>query len=232
MSASANTASLASLKQFSAGVYGERRFMLAETSMYTAAFGLPTSSGNFALLTDYFGYSDYNQSEISIAYARKLANNIDIGAAINYYGIRIPGYGNASAFHFQLGSVFHINERLHTGIQIYNPLGAAIGKQSGLKLASVYSAGIGYEWSDYFLTSLEVIKEQEKKPAVHAGLQYKPIIQVTASAGYVSDHNQFYFGVGYSIKQFKLDLSAAYHQYIGVSPGLMLVYQFKPREVK
>ena len=44
-----NQAALAQIKNAAAGVYGERRFMLSETNMYTAAVAMPTKNGNFGL---------------------------------------------------------------------------------------------------------------------------------------------------------------------------------------
>lgn len=203
--------------------------MLSETSMYSAIVGLPTPSGNFAFMTNYFGYSDYNESQISLAYARKITDKVDIGAAFNYYGIRIPAYNNASAFHFQLSSIFHLTEQLHTGIHIYNPFSARIGKNPANSLASLYVAAIGYEWSKEVFTSIEIIKEQDKPAAIHTGIQYKPIAQLTGSAGYTSSLNQFYFGIGYTHRQLRLDFSASIHQYMGLSPGLLLTYLLQPK---
>src|SRR5260221_1002654 len=50
----ANQASLARFKNISAGVYGERRFMLNELGLYKVAFALPTRSVNFGLNTGYY----------------------------------------------------------------------------------------------------------------------------------------------------------------------------------
>ncbi|HKB46003.1 MAG TPA: hypothetical protein VKC90_16515, partial [Chitinophagaceae bacterium] len=105
-----NQASLAQLKTAAAGVYGERRFFLDELNNYTAVLVLPTSTGNFGLKTNYYGFSDYNETQLGLAYGRKLGNKVDIGAQFNYHGIRIAGYGNASAISFELGAVMHISE--------------------------------------------------------------------------------------------------------------------------
>ena len=78
-------------------------FYLNELNNYTAAIGLPTHSGNFGLKASYYGFSDYNETQIGLAYARKLGNKVDIGAQFNYNGIRIAGYGNASAISFEIG---------------------------------------------------------------------------------------------------------------------------------
>src|SRR6187402_3712006 len=100
-----NQASLAQMKNASAGVYGERRFMLTELSLYQLAIAVPTNSGNFGFKAGYFGFSNYNESQMGLAYARKLGSKVDIGAQFNYNGIRIAGYGNDAAVSFEIGTV-------------------------------------------------------------------------------------------------------------------------------
>jgi hypothetical protein len=123
-----NQASLAQLKNTAAGVYAERRFMLNELTNYNAAIGLRTHSGNFALKAGYSGFSEYNETQIGLAYARKLGNKVDVGVQFNYNGIRVAGYGSASAISFEAGTIFHISEKLHTGFHINNPVGGIFGK--------------------------------------------------------------------------------------------------------
>src|SRR5687768_12058676 len=122
-SITSNQASLAGLKSSAAGVYGEKRFLLDATNMYSGIIALVTSKGNFAFHGDYFGFSSYNESQIGLAYARKLGSKIDIGVKFNYYSFRIPGYGNASAINFESGLTAHLTDKLHTVIHVYNPAG-------------------------------------------------------------------------------------------------------------
>ena len=143
-----NQASLAQLKNASAGVFGERRFLLNELNNYSAAIGLPTKSGNFGLKAGYYGFSDYNESQLGLAYARKLGKKVDIGAQFNYNGIRIAGYGNDAAVSFEIGTVLHVTDKLHAGVHVNNPVGGKFGKDQKEKLASVYTFGLGYEASE------------------------------------------------------------------------------------
>ncbi len=224
LSARSNIASLAGLTHFGIGTYGERRFMLQEISSYSVAAALSTSSGNFAVMGDYFGYHGYNESELSIGYARKINDVIDIGAAFNYFSIRIPSYGKSGSYNFDLAAIIHINEELHTGVRVYNPLRSQLGKHGQERLAASYTAGIGYQPSGSFLSSLEIIKEDDRPFAIHAGIQYRPMSQLFSSAGYTTGSQQFYFGVGYLHKQIRLDIVANFHQYVGFSPGMMILY--------
>src|SRR5438045_1084491 len=93
----ANQAALAKLNNISAGIYGEKRFLLNELGLYDAAIAIPTSSGNFGIDARYYGFADYNESQIGLAYARSLGNKVDVGVQFNYYNIRVAGYGNASS---------------------------------------------------------------------------------------------------------------------------------------
>lgn len=89
-------------------MYGERRFLLNELNNYTSVIAVSTSSGNFGLKTTYNGFSDYNETQIGLAYGRSLGKKIDVGVQFNYNAVQISGYGNASAITFEAGTIFHL----------------------------------------------------------------------------------------------------------------------------
>jgi len=222
----ANQASLAQLKNTAIGVYGERRFLLAELNNYTAAAAFTTSSGNFGLKAMYSGFSDYNETQLGLAYARKLGKKVDIGAQFNYNGISVAGYGNAAAISFELGTVLHITDRLHAGVHVNNPVGGKFGKTQEEKLSSVYTAGFGYEASQKFFLSIELQKEEDQPINVNAGMQYKFIPQLLARVGVSSATSSGWIGIGLILQSFRLDITSSYHQQLGVTPGLLLLYNF------
>lgn len=224
-----NAGALARLNTFSAGVYGERRFMLAAASLYTAVITIPSTQGNFALQANYFGYKDYNESQLSIVYGKTIGEKVDIGAKFNYYNLSIASYGNAAAFNFELGAVIHITDELQSGVAIYNPLSSSLGKNSVERLASVYKAALGYDVSAAFFAGLEIIKEQDKDAGISIGLQYKPIKQFFARTGVYTAGNSFYFGVGFLYHNMRLDITTSFHNQLGASPGILLLYQFSKK---
>jgi hypothetical protein len=219
-----NQASLAQLKSFSAGIYGERRFLLAELNNYIAALALETSSGNFGLKTNYYGFSDYNETQIGFAYARQLGKRVDLGVQFNYNGVSIAGYGNDAAIGFEIGSIFHLSEKLHGGIQVTNPVGGKFGKNQEEKLPAVYAFGLGYEASKKFFVSAEIVKEENQALDVEAGLQYIIVPQLLARAGVSTATSSEWVGVGLQLKSFRVDVTASYHQQLGFTPGLMLIF--------
>jgi hypothetical protein len=218
------------MKYASAGVYGERRFMLNELSLYQLAIAVPTNSGNFGFKAGYFGFSDYNESQMGLAYARKLGNKVDVGVQFNYNGIQVSGYGNSSAINFEIGTVFHLTDRLNAGVHAYNPVGGRYGKDSEEKLASIYTVGLGYEASDKFFVSAEIEKEENQTVSVNAGMQYKFLPQFMIRAGIATNTSVLYGGASLFLKTFRLDVAASYHPQLGVTPGLLLIYDFKKKE--
>lgn len=231
-SVASNQAALAQIKSTSAGVYGERRFVLAPVNSYTALLALPTRQGNFAFQADYFGYKNYNESQLGIAYARNAGTKLDLGIKFNYYSFRIPGYGSSSAATFEIGAIAHLTDKLNAGIHLYNPLGGTLSKADNEKLSSIYKFGIGYEPSDHFLISAEVVKQEGLPVNVNVGAQYNFVKQFFARFGIATENESPYAGAGVSWSNFRIDVSASYHPQLGISPGLMLVMNFKTKKIE
>lgn len=225
----ANQASLAQLKNSTAGVYGERRFLLNELNNYTAAIGLITKNGNFGVKAGYSGFTDYNETQIGLAYARKLGTKIDVGVQFNYNGMRIPSYGNASAISFEIGTILHVSEKLHAGLHVNNPVGGKFGKDQAEKLSSVYALGIGYDASEKFFISCEIEKEEDQPINVNAGFQYKLIKELLIRAGVSSATSSVWVGLGLTVKSFRIDVTSAFHSQLGVTPGLLVLYNFNSK---
>ena len=225
-----NQASLAQLKNAASGIYGERKFLLTELSHYTVVFGLPTRSGNFGFKGDYYGFSKYNETQLALAYGRKLSDKIDLGAQFNYNGIRAAGYGNAAAISVEIGAILHLTDKFHTGLHINNPVGGRFGKGLEEKLSSFYTFGMGYEASDKFFVSAEIIKEEDQPVNLNTGIQYKFLSQLLARIGISTAASTGWLGVGFSWRLLRLDLTAAYHPQLGITPGLLLLFNFKAKE--
>ena len=220
---SSNQAALAQMKAPAFGVYSERRFLLAETQLFSAVAVLPTKNGNFGFQADYFGYKNFNESQLGIAYARSLGEKLDLGVKFNYYSFRIPGYQNAAAVNFEIGAIAHLTEKLHAGIHFYNPVGGTISKTDHDKLSAIYKFGIGYEASENFLVSAEIIKVENMPVNVTAGVQYNFQKQFFARAGIISENGSPYAGAGVFWNNLRLDVCASFHPQLGISPGVMLI---------
>jgi hypothetical protein len=223
----ANPASLAQLKNISAGIAAERKFLLQELNSYRAVIAVPTGSGNFGLQASYAGFNEYNETGAGLVYGRKLGTKLDMGAGFHYHEIRISSYGNASAISFETGAILHLTEKLHTGFHIDNPVGGKFGEESQEKLPSVYTIGFGFDASEKFYTSIEIEKEEDQPVNVNAGLEYKFIPQLVLRAGISSATSSAWAGVGFIVKTFRIDVMTGYHPQLGISPGLLILFNLE-----
>ena len=225
-----NQAALAQQKNIAAGVYGEQRFLLADNSAYALAAAFPSKMGNFGVKFNYSGFTNFNETAVGLAYGRSLGKKVDIGVQFNYYGYRIPSYGNASSVNFEIGAILHLTDKINAGIQVYNPVGGKLGKSGDEKLASAYKFGLGYDASENFFITVETVKEEDKPINVTGGVQYQFEKQFFARAGFVSETGSSFAGVGISWKSIRLDISSAYHPQLGFSPGISLIANFKGKK--
>lgn len=224
---SGNQGALAAAKNFSAGVYSERRFLLNALSAYSAAAVLPTASGNFGIKGDYFGEADYNESSLGLAYAKALGSKAAVGVQFNYVGLKAAGYGSASTVNFDAAALFHLTPQLNAGVHVYNPVAASWGKDDVEKLPSVYTMGLGYDVSPQVYIGAEAEKVEDQPIGVNAGLHYQVAEKLIARIGVRSATQVYYFGFGVQLKDLRLDATASIHPYLGMTPGLMLLYSPK-----
>ncbi len=226
-----NQAALAKLKTDGIGLFGERRFLLAENSAYAiAAAFLTKNKGNFGLQVNYAGFANFNEQKVGLAYARSLGSKVDIGIQFNYYGYKIPAYTSASTINFEIGSIFHISEKLNAGVHIYNPLSSKFGKLADEKLASAYTFGLGYDASENFYCSAEIVKEENVPLNVNGGIQYHFKKQFFVRAGFRSDNSTGFAGAGFVHKNLQIHFSSSFHPQLGISPGIMLLYNLNEKK--
>jgi hypothetical protein len=229
-SISSNKAALAQLDNSCAGVFSERRFLLSSLNHFVAVIGLHAGHGNFGMNTGYFGFKDYNETQIGLAYAKKLGSKLDIGACFNFNSIKISGYGNSSAINGEIGILLHLTDKLHAGINVFNPAGGKFGNDFNEKLATVITVGSGYEASENFFVSTEIKKEEGLPVNVNAGIQYKFLPQLFVRVSIASETSTTYFGIGFIMKSFRMDVIASYHPQLGFTPAMLLVFNFKSKQ--
>lgn len=224
---SANPAVLAQLKEKAVGVYTERRFMLNALTQTNLLAALPTGSGNFALQVNYFGSGLYHETQLGCTYARSLGTKLDMGLGFHYNRVGIPGYLRADAVVVEAGLVMHFTDKLHGGLAVYNPAGGMLQRSQREKIATVFRGGFGLDASDLFYISAEIIKEENRPAGVLVGFQYKPVAQLFIRGGINTIQQQPFFGAGILWEKLRMDVAVTFHPQLGLSPGVLLLYQFK-----
>jgi len=226
----ANQAALGGLSKTSAGLYAEQKYGLKELSMYMATAAIPVNRGGIGIAVQYAGFSDFNESQVGIAYGKNLGR-VSLGIQCNYNMLHIAGYGSDAAVGFEIGSQWQLSPAVVTGIHIINPVGGYFRNHSSEKLAAVYQFGAGYEVSKQLFLSAEITKEEDQPVNVQAGLQYIIVPdRFFVRTGLTTATSSPFFGMGFQWKNCRADVNVRYHPQLGLTPGLLLLFYGKQKE--
>lgn len=226
-SAHHNQAGLGFVRDISAGVYYENRFLLKEISVRGAAVALPIKAGTFGLCITNFGYSQFSENKYSLSFAKAFGTKFSVGIAMDYISTRIAeGYGNKGAFAAEIGILAKPIKGLSIGAHVYNPTRAKIAEYNDERLPTIIRLGADYNFSDKVTLALETQKDIAQKAEFKAGIEYKAVKEFYLRIGISTNPTLSTFGFGINLKSFKMDVSASYHQVLGISPQLGLSYSF------
>jgi len=211
------------LKGFSASALTERRFLIEGFNLSSAAIGLPLSFGGVGLTINYSGSQEFNLSSIGLVYGKNLGK-VDLGVSFHYTSIKLNGYGKSSTIEFELGSLWQISERIHSSILLKNPVGGKFGLDKTEKLPAVFRFGLGFKASENVSIAVELIKEEEQKPGFNTGLCYVFNKKFFFQAGIQTLIASPYWSIGYQIKKLRVETYCSYHQQLGFSPAISLIF--------
>ena len=220
-----NQAGLVGIRNTSYSINSEQRFLLNEIRAVSAAvahsFG---KTGTLGLGVQYFGFSAYNEQRISLGYGRKLGDNFAIGTSLIWSNTAIPEYGNKGVFTFDIGMMAYISPKVSLGVEIFNPLRVKITDDESLP--AVLKIGFLYRPSKVVRIMAEVEKDIQFGLRTHWGAEYDVLKQLVLRFGLTTRPAEFSFGFGYKVKdKLRIDVAASYHQVLGVTPALSIVFQ-------
>lgn len=227
-SAHNNQAGLALIKNPVAGIYYENRYLVREMGLSSVAAALPVNkTGTFALSYYRFGSSLFYDSKIGLGYGMKLGEKINAGVQLNHHTIGFGDiYGKRSTVSAELGILAQLTNELSIGAHVYNINRARINNNPNEYLVSYIRLGLNYKFSEQVFAVIEVQKDISNKPVFKAATEYKPGEVLYIRAG-ISNNPLFNaFGFGLDLKAFKIDIAANYHQQLGFSPQISIVYEF------
>ena len=227
-SAFSNQAGLAYLPAFSAAIAAEQRFLVSDIQSFSAAAALPTSSGTFGLTLNYYGFEDFNEQRVGLAYARKLFDKLSIGAQFLYLGTRIPEYGNKASFTFEAGLLMEIIKGLSLGVHVYSP--ARISLLEDENLPTRLGLGLVYQPSSKVLINVEVEKDIDYKIRLKSGVEYQIVDPLYLRVGVATEPTLVSFGLGVQLKNsVYIDFASSYHQVLGFTPAVGISYRGKSK---
>jgi hypothetical protein len=219
-------ASLAQFHKFNVGIYSEKRFLLTQTNFVQLGASCPLGKGAIGVGVQHLGNKQLQEQNIQLGYGMPLSPKISIGAAVHVLRTNALNYGSNSAFTFSVGMVTHLNAQLNIGVFAFNPLQQKISHTLySENISSKFGFGLGYQPSKKLSLALEVNKDIDYKAQLKMGMDYRVLDKVALRAGFSTQPNLTYFGVGFNLKNIQINLNASLHPQLGVSPGTSFIYQ-------
>jgi hypothetical protein len=224
-SANNNQAGLGFVDQISGGLSYESRFLLKEIAYKSGAFALPTKLGAFGLTVTSFGYSAYNETKAGLSYGQKLNDKIALGVQLNYTNVKIgQEYGQKSALTGAIGLIANLSKEIAVGVHVYNPTRTKFADYNNERLPTIMKLGLDYKFSEKVFLAVETEKDIDFGAIARVGIEYNPIDILYLRGGISTNPTLSSFGFGLKLKDFKLDLSTSFHQTLGITPGISIIY--------
>lgn len=209
-------------------IQGNQFFGLPELDQLSAALTIPTP-GKTALFATFsrWGDSEYNELSVGPGAAISLSEGFSAAAQVSIVRFRSaeldPIYRPLVKLSF--------SNRITPGLWIHNALFNPVGlfaESGSISLPSMLTLGLSYEASESALVIAEVEKDLTHRPVFRCGVEYRPTERFILRTGASTEGNVFSFGTGYSFRDwFKVDVGLAYHQFLGLSPAVSILFSQK-----
>lgn len=212
-----NQAGITSLEKAGFVLMAENRFLLSELSHLQCGAVWPSPWGHWGISVEQFGFTRYVEQQIGLSYARKFSAKFSAAAQFDYLRLRIPDYGSAGFFNFEIGFLLKVLNKLDMGAHLYNPLPTSLTAVD-TRTGSI-AMGLAYHPSDRASLMAEIEKDILYPPTVKAGIEYYPVPILAIRAGFQTQPAVFTIGMGIQIgKSWAVDAGSGYDPVLGPSP--------------
>ena len=219
-----NQAGLADVKGVQAIAFVEQRFDLAELSTASFAVAKNFNFGTAAINLSSFGFSDYSNQKLGLAYARKLFDNLAISGQFDLFNTQIKGYGSTQYITFEVGVYSKLTNQIHIAAHIFSP--GNVGITDNDELSSRIRIGAKYIASKKVNISAEFHKVIAAQDDIRVGIEYMVIDKLILRVGTSFDPSKYSFGFAYQLpKGIYIEGGYSYHQQLGNTPGIGVKYQ-------
>ena len=227
-SISNNPAGMADYKFFSAGLSYENRFLMKELSFYNAAFVMPVKFGSVGLSYSRFGFENFNENKLGLAYARSFGPHLKMGLKLDYLWFKFSDdYAKLRTVTFELGIQSDITKDLCVGVYIFNPINVKLKTIHNERVPVVFRFGFAYKVTKDFMATSEVEYSSNSSLDYRFGLEYNTLKEFYIRVGVNTNPATASFGIGYTLNRLVIDVSATMNQYTGVSFQSSLIFKIK-----
>jgi hypothetical protein len=190
-----NAAGLTQMQGFHcAAFFVPQQFGMPELQTAALAASMPVHFGTFGLKVERFGFDLYRETEIGVAFARKIDGRISAGLAVNLHNISIERYGSASRLTINAGMLARIFTRATLGCNLNNVARATVGKNNE-RLPQALSIGAGWNPLNNLLLALEVEKDTRYPASLKAGIEQRLVTALWLRGGIANNPDKYSIGL-------------------------------------
>lgn len=223
-----NQAGLANITEVTAGFYFENRYLTREMSFGAAALAVPAAGGVLGISTTWFGFSHYHETKTGVTYARAFGSRLSAAVQLNYlYTFIGDNNGRAGILAAEAGMIYELLPRLYVGAHLFNFTQSRLPAVADEPVAAVLRLGASYFFAENLLLSVETEKDINQDPVFKTGIEYQIIQDIYVRAGLGTQPATNAFGFGIKTGNLKIDLASSFHQVLGYSPQVSLLYHFR-----
>lgn len=226
---SSNPSSTAAMKNFSAGVLMERKWMLKELNAYKISASGNIGNGGFGVALERSGDALYSEQSLDLAYGKNLGKT-ELGTRFGYLWDQTSGYGNIGFGYCGIAMRMHITDKLITGWELDIPVFGRAGKTNPEKGAQLFRMGFGYEPEEDLFLAIQIEKASDRSSNLSASVEYRYGEQFFFSFGINSAQASLFFKSGWKKNRLCIQIYTAYENPLGFSPGLVFLWQSKNRK--
>ncbi len=203
----------------------ENRYLLKETGRYALGAALPAGGGAIGGGALFSGYHHFREYSVMLAFGRSFGERFAAGVGLIYrmqkQGQERPPLHLAG---FYAGTAVALTNGVTLDFSVHNPFGFYIRSEPYASLPGSIRVGIAYRYSPELLMAAELYKSTESPPVFRAGAELTFRDRFFLRGGISLLPAEYALGAGFRHRSLRIELSSAYHHYLGYMPAISIQY--------
>ncbi|HEY0054745.1 MAG TPA: hypothetical protein VGB63_05270 [Pedobacter sp.] len=221
-----NQAGVSEIKNFTASACYQNSYLNQELSTQSAVVAYSTGRNILGISFQNYGFSAYSEQKIGFTYAKRFGDALSAALNFNVHQVKILQYGSARTISVEGGLQYRFDKRITIGTHFSNPNRSGFNAEVNTTIPVVLEFGASYLLSNKILLNSGFIKALNSEADFRCGMEYSFIDAVAIRGGLGLNPFRQFAGIGYQLKDLKVDAGASTHPQLGVSPQIALSYEF------
>ncbi|MDR1553173.1 MAG: hypothetical protein LBS69_06905 [Prevotellaceae bacterium] len=225
-----NQAALALLSNIEVSAFYKNNFGISELSLSALSVAVPAKIGVFGGSVAHFGFSEYSENKISLAYAKRLWRMLSLSAQINYNSLNFTNaYKSTTAISGEIGVFADLTDNFYVGAHVFNPTKSSLSLETKEQIPLRYKIGTAYKPFSSLWFCADLIYDSSNDISFCGGAEYYIVSQLCLRAGVSTNPELFTLGAGYVYKRIHFDVAYSYHNVLGNVSCISVSYKFNKK---